>query len=77
MKEKDGLPVGTVAWWTNRFDEEKVGVLIEESTLQLYKLRRHGFKPQGNAIDVKDWVLKEIVEKFSYIVNGQDIFLVI
>ena len=36
MKEKDGLPVGTVAWWTNRFYEEKVGVLIEESTLQLY-----------------------------------------
>ena len=75
--QKETVQVGTIGWWKGVLDEERVGVLVEESTLQLYKLSRHGFKPFGLPVDVKDWVLKEMLLDYQYVVKGIDIFLVI
>ena len=57
--------------------EGKIGVLIDDTSSQIYKLARYGFKPQENLVNVKDWNLKEIVENYHYMVNKQCIFLVI
>ena len=77
LEQEPGISTGTVAWWKDSFDEKKVGVLIEHSTLQLYKLGRHRFKPNGVPVDVNDWVLVENIQNYDYILHGSEIFLVI
>ena len=71
------VAVGTVGWWSNTLEEEKVGVLVEESSLQLYKLCRYGFKPSGLPVDLEEFTLKEKIVNYEYVMKGDAIFLVI
>ena len=74
---EEAVAVGTVGWFISAFEEEKVGVVVEESSLQLYKFCRYGFKPSGLLVDLKDWIHKESIDNYEYIAKGDAIFLVI
>ena len=58
------IEAGDVGWWTGPLDEEKLGVALDETTLQLYELTRFGFRPRGLAVDLKEWNLWEKVDEY-------------
>ena len=68
---------GTVAWWKGPLDEQKLGVVIDDTTLQLYELGRFGFKPRGLAVELEEWSKVEVVESYSYEARGASVYLVI
>ena len=75
--EKERHVGGTVAWWKGPLDEEKLGVVVDDTTLQLYELGRFGFKPRGLAVELEEWRKGEVVESYSYEARGTSVYLVI
>ena len=69
--------VEIVGWWKGLLEEGNLGVLLDETTLQLYKSCRYGFKPYGLPVDSAEWELKEDVRDYHYEVRGNDIFLIL
>ena len=62
--------VGQVALWKGSADENVIGVLINESSIQLYKKTRFGFVPRGLPVDANEWSFTKKIESFHYIEKG-------
>ena len=57
---------GSVGWWDGPLGEHKVGVVLDSSTLQLYRSTRLGFIPDGIPHTITTWKLSESIVDFSY-----------
>lgn len=69
--------VGKVALWKGPLGEQAVGVLIDASSLQLYKKTRHGFIPKDLPKDVNEWTCVDKIDSFHYVEKGGVILLIL
>ena len=68
---------GTVGWWDGPLGEHKVGVVLDPSTLQLYRSTRFGFIPDGMPQTMTTWKLAESITDFNYEINQQGLLYLI
>ena len=66
MDVSEEIKSGTVGWWDGPLGEHKIGVVLDASTLQLYRSSRLGFLPDGTPEILKEWKLSESVIDFYY-----------
>ena len=67
--------IGRVGVWCSSLEEKSVGVIIGESTLQLYKQTRYGTIPRGLPEDINGWTCEEEITNFYYIEKNGVILL--
>ena len=68
---------GTVGWWDGPLGEHKVGVVLDSSTLQLYRSSRLGFIPDGIPSTMMEWKLSESIANFRYEIRYNGILYLI
>ena len=68
--------VGMIGLWRGPLDEQSVGVVIDDSTLQLYRKTRFGFVPCAVPVDITEWNCIEQMSSYHYIEKGGIILLV-
>ena len=56
--------------------ENKVGVVIDSNTLQMYHMTRYGFEPEDTSEDIKKWKVVRIIEDFDFVKRRTGVYLV-
>ena len=75
--EVDGIKPGMVGWWTNAAGERKVGIVLDEDSIQMYTPRRYGYAPFGLPDTINNWVFSEEISEFIYVQKKCGIYLVL
>ena len=58
--------VGVLGWWNGPLGERKIGVLMNNVSLQLFALKRYGFVPDSLLENKKDWTLENRIQRYHY-----------
>ena len=58
--------VGLLGWWNGPLGQTKIGVAMNDDTLQMFSLRRYGFVPDSLLENKMDWTLQNKVIKYHY-----------
>ena len=74
-----GLKSGTHGLWQGPLEETVVGVLLDPTRSQRFKEKHYGHVPFGLPEDATEWTLIEkfTTEQYSYVAEGNIIFLII
>ena len=72
----DEIPEGSDAVFEGPLGERKVGVVIDPSTLQMYRMTRYGFEPEDITEDISNWRVIRIVEDYDFVKRRTGVYLV-
>ena len=71
------ITLGTVGWWQGPLGQNMVGIILDESTIQLYSNTRYGYIPDDVPQDVSKWALCREIEAYDYVERKSNVYLVI
>ena len=66
-----------LGWWNDPLGQTKIGVMMNDDTLQMFSLRRYGFVPDSLLENKMDWTLYRKVSKYHYEEIKDKVFLIL
>ena len=73
----DENEVGLLGRWNGPLGQTKIGVAMNDDTLQMFSLRRYGFVPDSLLENKMDWTLHNKVIKYQYEEIKDKVFLIL
>ena len=72
-------PIGAHGLWRGPRDEQILGVLVDDTTIQKYKKTRTGYLPFGLPDNAAEWEQVEVIpdDKYHYVQKNHGVYLVL
>ena len=73
------IPIGAHGFWRGSHDNVVLGVVVDDTTIQMFKKTRTGYTPSNLPEDASKWELVEIIpeENYHYIEKNHGCYLVL
>ena len=66
---------GTLGWFDGPLGQTRLGIVLDDTTLQLYEKSRYGYEPLMESECLEDWILNQKTDSYLFVEKRTGIYL--